>query len=203
MPSTSARSPLLGDHEAAAVGLALRIVSWAETLGLVTPSPGPGVSDDEIRASFAAFASRGVGRHIGPLPERLTAEDLSTSARRLLAAIEGSPMPELEWSAALVVLGDDLLGRLVGVSPSSVQRYRSGERTTPDRVAGRLHVVTQIVSDLSGSYNDYGIRRWFDRPRAQLDGESPARLLVGEWAADDEPVTRVRALAAALVGPGV
>lgn len=194
---------LLTDHQSAAVGLAIRVVAFAETVGLVSPAPGPGVTVDEVRAAFDALAKRGVGRHLGPLPQRLTADDLATTSQRMLAAIEGSPMPDVEWPAVIAALGDDLVSRLVGVSASSVQRYRTGERPTPDWVADRLHVITEVVSDLSGSYNDYGIRRWFDRPRAQLDGNTPAGLLRGQWSADDEQVIRVRELARALVGAGL
>ena len=196
-------SALVDDHEAAAVDAAVRVVALAETLKIVRPAqPGPGVTLDEIRVAFEEFAKQGVGRHIGPLPTHLSADDLATTSRRLLAAAEGSPMPSLEWPTMIEVLGDDLLMRLLGVGSSSLHRYRNGERPTPDAVAGRLHMVTQIVSDLRGSYNDFGIRRWFHRPRAQLDGAAPVDLLAGAWSADDEATSRVRDLARALTGAG-
>jgi hypothetical protein len=43
-----------------------------------------------------------------------------------------------------------------------------------NEVAWRLHTLTRILAALTGSYNDYGIRSWFHRPRAQFDGRSPA-----------------------------
>lgn len=196
-------SPDNNEAAAVAVELGVRIVAFAETLGLVTPTRGRAVSMGDVAAAFDAFAERGVGRHLGPWSERVTTADLASRARRLLVAIDGSPMPDLEWPAVIAVLGEDLSGRLVGVSASSVHRYRTGERSVPDPVAERLHVVAQIVSDLSGSYNDFGIRRWFDRPRAQLDGSTPSGLLRGTWGPDDEPVCRVRELAQALVGAGL
>lgn len=133
------------------------------------------------------------------LDDAATAEEVGHWAEAAVAAIEGSPLPDKEWTALHDILGD-LLPGLVGVSASSAGRYRSGARTTPDAVAARLHVLTLIVSDLSGSYNDFGIRRWFQRPRAQLDGRAPADILTGEWDPDSGEVRRVRDLAAWLTG---
>lgn len=104
--------------------------------------------------------------------------------------------PQVEWN--LVDLLGDRLADLVGVSVSSMARYRTGQRGTPDDVALRLHVLAQIVSDLSGSYNAYGIRRWFDRPRSALNGRAPGEVLHGAWDPEDEQVVAVRELAAAL-----
>jgi hypothetical protein len=55
------------------------------------------------------------------------------------------------------------------------------------------------VGDLAGSYNDAGIRRWFQRKRTALEGRSPASLLKQGWDPDDEGPARVRALARDLV----
>jgi hypothetical protein len=57
-----------------------------------------------------------------------------------------------------------------------------------------------VVSDLAGSYNDFGMRRWFERPRTQLGGKSPRALLGARWAPDDKAALQVRALAATLSG---
>lgn len=46
-----------------------------------------------------------------------------------------------------------------------------------DTVATRLHFLTFIVGDLSDTYTDIGIRRWFDRSRKELDDHTPALLL--------------------------
>jgi hypothetical protein len=66
-------------------------------------------------------------------------------------------------------------------------------------VAARLHFLALVVGDLAGSYNEVGIRRWFERPRSLLGGEPPAKRLEGDWDPDDEGPARVRALAAALL----
>jgi hypothetical protein len=72
----------------------------------------------------------------------------------------------------------------------------------PDAVAARIHWLALVSSDLAGAYNALGIRRWFDRPRTQLDGKSPRQLLGRGWNPDGAKAERVRALAAALAGPG-
>ena len=57
-----------------------------------------------------------------------------------------------------------------------------------------------MVSDLAGSYNDFGMRRWFERPRTQLGGKSPRALLGSQWTPDSKAARQVRALAAVLSG---
>jgi len=89
------------------------------------------------------------------------------------------------------------------VSVVSLRRYVAGERPTPDIVAARAHWLALVVSDLAGTYNEIGIRRWFERPRAQLEGQSPAQSLGQGWDPDGPIADRVAALASALVGPGV
>jgi hypothetical protein len=107
-----------------------------------------------------------------------------------------------EWGPLGEVLADDLAA-LVGVSASSLARYRTGERATPDEVAARLHVLTLIVSDLSGSYNDFGIRRWFKRSRQALGGRAPGEILSGDWDPQSEDVVAVRQLASSLLGASI
>ena len=91
------------------------------------------------------------------------------------------------------------LASLLGISVTSLRRYASSERETPDAVAVRLHHLALIVGDLAGAYNEVGIRRWFDRTRAALDGKSPAAVLAGEWNPDDAAPRKVRDLARSLV----
>ena len=97
---------------------------------------------------------------------------------------------------------DDLLAVLVGgISPSSLRRYSAGERETPDEVAWRLHALARIVAALRGSYNAYGIRRWFERRRSQLGERTPGQVLVDAESEDD--AQEVVRLAEALLGPGM
>ena len=109
-----------------------------------------------------------------------------------------SPVPEYEWPALESILGAELLSRLLGVSVSSLRRYRSTSRRTPDAVAARLHFLALMVGDLAGAYNDIGIRRWFERKRTLLTGRSPTDILTGNWAPEDPGPSRIRELAQSL-----
>ena len=123
---------------------------------------------------------------------------LSALLEEMNEALNQSPAPAHEWRALQGVLGVDLLTRLLGVSPSSARRYISGRRSTPDAVAARLHFLAFVVGDLTGAYNDIGVRRWFDRPRERLDGNTPAQALGDEWSPGHDGPRRVRELARAL-----
>lgn len=120
--------------------------------------------------------------------------------REANTALEDSPLPSREWSALRAILGDALLARLCGISEVSLRRYTTGMRSTPDPVAQRLHTLALIVADLRGAYNDYGIRRWFQRPRVQLGGRAPENLLAAGWTPDTPDVRQLRDLAGALTG---
>ena len=100
---------------------------------------------------------------------------IEDEVKQVLAAIEASPVPDTEWASMRELLGEELLERLLGISMASIQRYAAGSRTTPQAVAERLHLVALVAADLSGSYNEYGIRRWFERKRKSTWRESPGR----------------------------
>jgi hypothetical protein len=114
-------------------------------------------------------------------------------------ALEESPAPAFEWPRLAAALGIELLGRLLAISPSSIRRYKDRARITPDVVAARLHFLALVVGDLAGTYNEIGIRRWFDRSRAPLDHQSPADVLRDEWTPRQPGPQKVRALARSLV----
>jgi hypothetical protein len=71
------------------------------------------------------------------------------------------------------VLGLEPVSRLLGISVSSLRRYQTNVRTTPDEVAERLHFLGLVAGDLAGAYHEIGIRQWFGRKRAQLGGRTP------------------------------
>jgi hypothetical protein len=123
---------------------------------------------------------------------------LERTLEHLNMALEESPAPEFEWNRLMDVLGLELLSRLLGLSLSSVRRYRAAARTTPDDVAGRLHFLSLIVGDLAGAYNEFGIRQWFERKRAQLDGRTPLDWLKVSWHPAQSGPQRVKDLARAL-----
>ena len=109
-------------------------------------------------------------------------------------------MPDSEWAPLTQALGEELLAQLVGISPSSLLRYAA--RATPDDVAARLHFLALLVADLAGGYNDYGVRRWFTRPRAALGGQAPRDLLGAGFDPEGADAARLRDLAAGLLGAG-
>lgn len=129
-------------------------------------------------------------------------EQIADALRRTIAAVDASPHPEGEWAPARELLGEELLARLVHVSPSSLRRYATGARPTPDAVAWRLHAVARILAALVGSYNAYGVRRWFERPRTVLDGRTPAELVAEALTEEDSDLARVLVLAESLTGAG-
>jgi hypothetical protein len=173
----------------------------AEAMGLVEEVPQQAdagairqLANQVRRAGIAASAADAINNVEKPSPGEL-ADLLET----MIAALEASPVPQYEWGGVARVFGADDLAPLLNVSVSSLKRYQSGERTTPDDVAARLHFLALVVGDLAGSYNDVGIRRWFHRKRSLLDGRTPASLLKNDWDPDAAGPARVRQLARQLV----
>lgn len=202
----SIEEPLL--ESGAAATLALALVARAQTMGFLPEREGHRVELNReflsdlaavLRAQGVAAIAAGNLQRATRL-ERLDDADLVAALRATLEAVDASPRPEGEWGPARDVVGDDLLGRLLKVSESSLRRYAGGDRKTPDEVAWRLHVVARLLASLVGSYNDYGIRRWFERSRSALDGASPARVLEQADSEDDEHLQLVLGLADELTG---
>jgi uncharacterized protein (DUF2384 family) len=156
---------------------------------------------DLARYTLSVFAKEGIARNASVAAEHASTDELMLVLTRAWEAVEHSPLPDREWPRMSQLLGDDLLEDLVGTSQSSLHRYRAQERSTPDYIAERLHALTLITADLAGSYNPFGIRRWFKRPRTQLDGRAPIEVLKGEWNPEDTDFQQVKSLAAALTAP--
>jgi hypothetical protein len=204
----SVDDPLLEAGPAAS--LALNLVARAQTMGLLPMRRNRRIEVDRefleelgehIRANgiaTAATTSLMRAARAEPFDNQLLVDAL----RATLEAVDGSPHPEGEWEPARELVGDELLGRLLRISPSSLRRYAGGARETPDDVAWRLHLVARLLAALIGSYNNYGIRRWFDRPRTALGEATPAELLEGAETEDDERLERLLALAEELTGSG-
>jgi len=181
--------------------LTLEALHRAESMGLMQPRSA---RDDAAALRQLATALRAAGIATtaaglltrGPAPSGL---ELSRLLKSILTALEASPTPSHEWKAVTRVFPAEDLGTLLDVSPSSLKRYHSGNRDTPDPVAARLHFLALVIGDLAGTYNETGIRRWFQRRRTQLDDRAPAALLPPGWDPDDEGPQRVRALARSLM----
>jgi hypothetical protein len=163
---------------------ALAVEAWrrAEAMGLIEP---------DARRLEAADVAR--------LVKRLRDAEAEAFLRLVIAALEASPVAKYEWPAVSRVLEPDQLAPLLGISVTSLRRYLSGERETPDEVAARLHHLALIVGDLGGAYNEVGIRRWFGRKRSGLGGRTPAAMLAAEWSPEDPGPQKVRDLARSLV----
>lgn len=182
---------------------ALAFEAWrlAEAMGLVETADGrPDASD--VSGLITRVRDAGIARAAAirfDNVETPSVEETEALLRVVIAALEASPVAKHEWPVLARVLEAEQLASLLGISATSLRRYASGERGTPDDVAARLHHLALIVGDLAGAYNEVGIRRWFDRTRAALDGQSPAALLAGGWNPDDPAPRKVRALARSLV----
>lgn len=184
-----------------AVGLLRR----AQALGLLEEDELITRLDLELLRRVADRASAvGIGGDaaIAMRRQSLGSGQLGAIIERLDEALQESPLPDKEAAELLRVFTRDDLAALVGTSAVSLGRYLSGTRSWPDELANRVHWLALVVSDLAGAYNEFGIRRWFERERAQLDGRSPRQVLGASWRPDDMGVERVRNLATDLVGAG-
>jgi hypothetical protein len=184
--------------------LAIEVWRRAEGMGLVEANASSLDAADITRLLQRvrdAGIARGPALHFDNV-EPPSAAEAESLLKLVIAALESSPTPKFEWPAVSRVIDAEQLAPLLNVSVSSLKRYASGERDTPDDVAARLHHVALIVGDLSGAYNEVGVRRWFERKRTALNGRAPAALLAGEWNPDDAPPQQVRELARSLVALG-
>jgi len=184
--------------------LALEVWRRAEGMGLVDANASQlGAADitQLLKRVREAGIARGPALHFDNVEPPSVAE-AEALLKLVIAALDSSPAPKFEWPAVSRVIDAEQLAPLLNVSVSSLKRYASGERETPDEVAARLHHVALIVGDLAGAYNEVGVRRWFERKRTTLNGRAPAALLSGDWNPDDTSPQKVRDLARSLVALG-
>jgi hypothetical protein len=185
-----------------------RLVLVAEGLGLL-PQDGPPVERLDLDL-VRDIARRTLAEGVGQEPALALLEgagsagpaDLEGMITRLVRSLSDSPMPARELEQLLVTYGRERLGELLCISEASLRRYANGERGVPDIVAARAHFVALVTAELAGSYNAYGLRRWWERPRRALDDRSPRQALGSEWDPDGPGARMVAALAAGLVGAG-
>lgn len=204
---TSIRLPTIGTpyDEPALLGATIELLRRALALGFVDQDEPVERLDLELVRRIAREASMaGIGQDAAvallrsdPPPARQEA-----LIRRLDEAMTASPLPDRELPELLRVFDREAVARLSGASSVSLGRYQAGSRKWPDLLAARIHWLALVVGDLTGAYNEFGIRRWFERKRTQLDGRSPREVLGSDWDPTDDDVERVRALAASLAGAG-
>ena len=181
----------------------LLVDAWrrAEGMGVVTTEPGA-IESADLERLLHGVRSAGIAREPAlrfDNVEPLSGDEAEEMLRFVIRALDASPVPQFEWPAVSRVLDTEQLAGLLNISVSSLRRYLSSERDTPDEIAARLHHLALIVGDLSGAYNEVGVRRWFGRPRTALDGKTPASILTGDWDPDADAPQQVRALARSLV----
>lgn len=180
------------------------VISTADAMGLLEDLEIRRLDLDSFREVVGKIAEAGIGTEIQAALSSARAEidrkQIADLLHWLATIMEESPVPEHEWSSLDNLFGTDRLAHLLSVSPVSVRRYRAGARETPDELAARLHFLATLVGDLAGAYNQFGIRRWFERPRTALDGKTPGEVLQGPWQADSTGIRRLRGLARSLTG---
>lgn len=196
---TSVDAPL---NRAALLPAAMGLVKRAAGVGLLADRPPIEKLDLSLIHEIAREASSvGVGQDAATALMNTPAtgwRKLADLIPKLDMALVESPVPDRELRGLLDVYDYDGLAALVGVSRPSLRRYVAAQRAVPDVVAARLHFVALVTSNLIGSYNDFGVRRWWDRQRSTLDGRSPREALGSSWSPDDGPAKTVADLAASL-----
>jgi hypothetical protein len=180
----------------------VEVLRLAEAMGLARPVGGP-LGYGQIAQVADQVAEQGIGTAFAATltsDAHLSMTDIRRALDSLLDAMKESPLPRSELHSLGELLGRDRVAQLVGTSEPSLRRYLAGSRSVPDDIAQRAHWLAIVVGYLRGGYNALGVRRWFERPRTQLDGRAPQQLVSGKWDPDDPGPMRVQALARSLVG---
>jgi uncharacterized protein (DUF2384 family) len=169
-------------------------VRLAEVMGLFERPEGRRIDRALVGSAIAAAAGEGLAEQVAARAD--AAEPGEDTIHAFLAALLASPRPTAEIAHLVPMFGYPGLGRLAGTSVPSLRRYATGDRRAPDAVAQRIHLVAELAAILRGSFNEFGIRRWFERPHPDLGGRPPATLLAG--AADPSDAGAAAVLDAAL-----
>jgi hypothetical protein len=178
---------------------ATRFLRRADAMGLID-EPIRELSPDVVRKVARKLSQRGLASDLGAWlgAGKSSPEELARYLDAALRALDESPVPATEIAKLNSLLGHEFLAAILAISPVSLQRYQNGDRQVPDAVAERAHFLTSVVAALEGTYNEFGVRRWFERPRSVFDGRTARQLLSGNWSPDDESAGRVLAAAESL-----
>jgi hypothetical protein len=151
----------------------------AQVMGIFERPAGARIDRSLIGSAIRAAANAGLAEEVAARDDAAEPGERTTLA--FLDALRKSPRPEGEITALAAIFGYVPLGQLVGVSEPSLRRYAAGDRATPDTVAQRIHFLAQLVAILRGSFNEFGIRRWFERPHPLLGNRAPTDVLGGDF----------------------
>jgi hypothetical protein len=177
---------------------ATRFLRRADSMGLLD-EPIKELSAAVVRRVAQRLSKRGLA---SDLAARLTAapsrDELVRYLDAALVALDESPVPAAELAKLSSILGHELLVGMLEISPASLQRYQNGEREAPDAIAEKAHFLTSVIAALEGTYNEFGVRRWFERPRSTFNGRTARQLLSRRWNPSEESVRSVLAAAESL-----
>ena len=158
------------------------------------------LSAEVVRRVARTLSKRGLAsdlaaRLAGPLPSR---DEFLRYLDAALLALDESPVPAAELAKLNSMLGHEVLVGMLDISAASLQRYGNGDRKAPDSIAERAHFLTSVIAALEGTYNDFGVRRWFERPRSVFNGRTARQLLSRRWMPSDESARRILTAAESL-----
>ena len=147
----------------------------AELMGVFARPPGSRIDRALVGSAIAAAARAGLAEQVAARSD--AAEPGERTIFAFLDALRNSPQPASEIANLASIFGYARLEQLLATSEPSLRRYAAETRTVPDAVTERVHFLAQLVAVLRGSFNEFGIRRWFERPHPALGGRAPASLL--------------------------
>jgi hypothetical protein len=177
---------------------ATRFLRRADAMGLLD-EPIQQLSSEVVRRVARILSKRGLASDLAARLTTATSRDeFVRYLDAALLALDESPVPEAELAKLDSTLGHELLIELLHISAASLQRYQSGDRDAPDAVADRAHYLTSVIAALEGTYNDFGVRRWFGRPRSAFNGRTARQVLSRRWTPSDESARSVLAAAESL-----
>jgi hypothetical protein len=172
---------------------ATRFLRRADAMGLLEGRIEE-LSPEVVRRVARSLSQRGLASDVaarltgGSMPSR---DEFARYLDAALLALDESPVPASELAKLNSILGHRLLAKMLEISAASLQRYQTGDRQAPDLVADRAHFLTAVIAALEGTYNDFGVRRWFERPRSTFGGRSAQQLLARRWTSRDDSARRV------------
>lgn len=147
----------------------------AELMGIFERPAGVRIDRALVGSVIRAAADAGLADQVAVRSDAREPGKETTIA--FLDALQNSPRPSEETGRLAAIFGYPQLGHLVGASEPSLRRYAAGERQPADAIAQRIHFLALLVAIIRGSFNEFGIRRWFERPHPALGGRVPADLL--------------------------
>ncbi len=178
---------------------ATRFLRRADAMGLLD-EPIRELSAEVVRKVARRLAQRGLASDLAAklAAGKPSAGELSRYLDAALLALDESPVPSAELAKLNSTLGHEVLAELLEISAASLQRYQNAERQAPDAIAERAHFLTSVIAALEGMYNEFGVRRWFERPRSVFDGRTARQLLGKGWKPSDDSARRVLSAAESL-----